>query len=402
MRFKIFWILFWVAASLSCQAQEKVNNYYSALAALDRGEDEAALTFFHDALQDGIPAKIIHHEMGKIHLKLTHISDAKTAFFKVENLHRNMASYELAVCYAIENQYDSSLIFLDRHIQSGFRKSKAEIRTDTRFNALKESSLWENFWSSNRYSNTEMSLAETNYLISQNQQEEALLIANNLLDRFKRNANAYFHRGIIYYSLNEYKYAAQDFSKALKLKPKNDEFAYHLSLTYIKVEQFKKAKKAIATARELNPLNADYLFTEAQISFKNFETQAALNLLNQYLAFFNHQPKARLLQANIFQELDKMVEAEMIVSKLIEEGLASDETYFIRGNAQFKKGNFQKAIEDYSMSIDLNPKDPITYMNRGNSKIMLYDDTGACYDFARAYSLGYKNAILAIRDYCEP
>ncbi len=381
-------------------SQSRVHNYYSGLAAMELGKWEDAGRFFRDAIQDDIPPKLLYLKLGSIEEHLGNTNDALKAFLKAESYQKGIASYELAVHYTQKNKMDSALYYLDQHIRSPYRKNKAEIRTDEQLHELAKIKAWEEFWMTNRYAGSEMSMAETQYLIQQGQQEEALLIANNLLDRLKRNSEAYFHRGLIYYSLQDFDYAAEDFEDALKLKPKNDEYAYHLSLAWMQEQAFKKALKAIRSARELNSLNPDYLYTEAQILYKNYETEAALNTLNQYLAFFAHRSEAQVLKATILHDLDRISEAEAIVNELIAQGKACDACYYIRGNAHFKKGNFSAAQSDYSMSLDLNPKDPITFMNRGNTRIMLNDTTGACYDFEKAYRLGYKNAVLSIRDYC--
>ena len=62
----------------------------------------------------------------------------------------------------------------------------------------------------------------------------------------------------------------------------------------------------------------------------------------------------------------------------------------IRGLCQFFSGKYQRAVDDFSQAILLNPKNAMAYANRA----MAYEKLGkkklAQKDLERAKSLGYK------------
>jgi tetratricopeptide (TPR) repeat protein len=67
------------------------------------------------------------------------------------------------------------------------------------------------------------------------------------------------------------------------------------------------------------------------------------------------------------------------------------QTYISRGNYYARRGQLEKAIEDYKNAIDLSPSDPIAYYMRGNA----YREKGlyekAVEDLTRAIALNIKD-----------
>lgn len=61
-----------------------------------------------------------------------------------------------------------------------------------------------------------------------------------------------------------------------------------------------------------------------------------------------------------------------------------------RGNAFYDKGAFDNTIADYNSAIQLTPKWAVLYYNRGNAYLKLGDFTNAESDLNKAKELGYK------------
>ncbi len=78
----------------------------------------------------------------------------------------------------------------------------------------------------------------------------------------------------------------------------------------------------------------------------------------------------------------------------------SAEGYFYRDYAKSDLGDYQGAIADYSMTIEINPQHSKAYVNRGSTKELVYDLEGACADWIKAASLGNKNAAGWVSKQC--
>ena len=63
---------------------------------------------------------------------------------------------------------------------------------------------------------------------------------------------------------------------------------------------------------------------------------------------------------------------------------ADRQAYFLRGNAYLDHRDFQRAIEDYTRAIALDPQDPVVYNNRGIAYRSLGQTAMAIADYREA------------------
>jgi tetratricopeptide (TPR) repeat protein len=81
-------------------------------------------------------------------------------------------------------------------------------------------------------------------------------------------------------------------------------------------------------------------------------------------------------------------------------GQAAD-TYNAKATEKILKQDYQEAILMYDKSIALNPKDALTYYNRGIAKLNISETKNACIDFKKALELGYKKSEEVIEKFCH-
>ena len=75
--------------------------------------------------------------------------------------------------------------------------------------------------------------------------------------------------------------------------------------------------------------------------------------------------------------------------------------FIFRGNVKSRLDSDEYgAISDYNKAIDIDPLNLLAIKNRGISKKILGDDKGACSDWEKASSLGYKDSAKWVRDEC--
>lgn len=77
------------------------------------------------------------------------------------------------------------------------------------------------------------------------------------------------------------------------------------------------------------------------------------------------------------------------------------DAYNNRGICKYKMDDYTGAVQDYDMAITLQPDHAEAYNNRGVSKIKYGSKNEGCTDLHKAYALGDKNAVIAIKNFCD-
>jgi tetratricopeptide (TPR) repeat protein len=69
-------------------------------------------------------------------------------------------------------------------------------------------------------------------------------------------------------------------------------------------------------------------------------------------------------------------------------------TYVRRGLLFARSGDFQQAIEQFTLAIEMDPELSVAYGNRGFTRVSVGDNEGAIADFSRALELEPDNPII--------
>jgi tetratricopeptide (TPR) repeat protein len=77
----------------------------------------------------------------------------------------------------------------------------------------------------------------------------------------------------------------------------------------------------------------------------------------------------------------------------------NDTSYFKKGLKQFRKGNFEQAIEILNKEIEINSNNADAYYERGNAKNQLEDFYGALEDYNKAINIERHPAYLNNRSF---
>jgi hypothetical protein len=104
--------------------------------------------------------------------------------------------------------------------------------------------------------------------------------------------------------------------------------------------------------------------------------------------FIKDDSKAYYNRGNAYYKKGQYDQAISDYNKAIEINASNDWYYNSRGNAYADKGQYDQAISDYTKAIELNPEYANSYHNRGNAYIKLDRSDRACDDYQKACDLG--------------
>jgi spermidine synthase len=189
--------------------------------------------------------------------------------------------------------------------------------------------------------------------------------------------------------------------KAVNLRDTVPLYYEELINTYFLSNQPLMAVKVASDAIKLFPKNAVFY----KLKGTGFSMQNKLKLAMEFLE------KAIYINPNDYESFNelglvygKQGQYEMSIKyfdKSIELNNKESKVYYNRGFSKSLLGDYMSAILDFDQAILLNEKYTLAYLARGKAKFNSADKEEGCLDFYRARSLGSKESINLINNYCE-
>ena len=213
-------------------------------------------------------------------------------------------------------------------------------------------------------------------------------------------ASNYARLGYYYALKQEYKYAEQQFNKALEIEPLNPEILYLSGLNYIDYKKYDKAKKVLEKALLYRPYFIDAKFYLALSFDKLGYFEKAEKLLKEIIEFEPNNVKS--LNYLAYSYIDKDInldEAEKMLNKVIK--LQPKVSAYIDslGWLYYKKQNYELAEKYTLMAVNNVPRvfDKDIYEHLGDISIKLKKFSQAYLSYAIACDIGSKTAINKIK-----
>jgi tetratricopeptide (TPR) repeat protein len=103
------------------------------------------------------------------------------------------------------------------------------------------------------------------------------------------------------------------------------------------------------------------------------------------------KPKSRLATFTIFLSIFCWLSLATAAQPLTSRA-ATASSYLERGNTWYAKGEFERALADYSLAIAADPSLAAAYFNRGAVRQRKGDAEGALSDYNRALELNPRDA----------
>ena len=204
------------------------------------------------------------------------------------------------------------------------------------------------------------------------------------------DAGAYFVRGSIHLTRNEYPEAIKDFTKNINLDPNSDSYTSY----------FYRGEAKRGLSDEYGAIN-DYkvCLKDTALIYLRYQAYRALCIL---LTNSENSNELRKYGKNMFE--DKYLDQT-----------SKNEGYCYYANSFFISKDYVSAIKYYTISIDrfkrydTNVFEDINfsgfrincYLNRGMCLLKTGKKSLACLDFSKAGELGGKEAYQFIKEYCQ-
>lgn len=201
-------------------------------------------------------------------------------------------------------------------------------------------------------------------LIMRENYKGAVVLYNKICSSDPEWMPAYYNRAIALANSGNLKDAAKDLSTVIKYHPDQCNAYFNRAIIH---ENMGDAGKAIKDYSQAIALQPDFLLAyhyRGMARFKINDTEGALKDFTQAIKLGDG--------------------VSMDIREAKEFGLNSSGLFFCRAAAYHKLGLFEKAIEDYSRSLRINPSNAKALYNRGAAYLKIGEKNKADKDFARA------------------
>lgn len=321
-------------------------------------------------------------------------------FNSANGITENSGEYGLAKAYALAGDPATSLYHLETSMKSSFRKSEKEIMLDPAFEKIESRPEWRLFWKKDWYSVVEMKISEIEFYIKAGDLEEAKNQLAELEKDYRGHALATFGSSLIEIASGKYGDATGKLTGLLSSEPANEKYLRALASAQLGASNYSGASVTYSKLISMEVPDADLYLMRAECYRKTGERMKAMNDINKYLSWYPGSKEALSLAGKTESTLGNNLKALEYLSENVRIHPNDPECYIDRGDSYFLSRSWKWAINDYSMSLDLQPRNPDVWLSKGIALLNSGNRDDACHDFREAFSLGNKKAVEYISKYC--
>lgn len=386
-------------------------------------EYHKAITDFKAAIQLNNSSTLYYKELGGIHLALKNYDQAIDNYKKILEINKRdkEAHYNIGYLYYLKLEYDQALQAFEKaldidpkYLDALYIMSIVNTEKGVFDQAFKTIDLCLAIDSTNdrfyylkgyAYSKQENAEAAVEWYLKATQINPYLNIYNDLgiqyeqirktdkaIEAFKNALNFAKHPdhkypnynlGRIYYNEGDFQQAINYFQQALAIDSMYSHAHNYLGLAFQNNDNLDQAIESYNKAIATDPTNKYPFYNLGKIYFNKEKYAKAISYCGKAIKIDTNYTLAWELS---FQSVEKLPEKESLTKEMIN-WAGPTAFYEHKGRFHLDLREFQKAIDNYSIAIDLNPENYLHYENRGFCYEQLTQLSKAKTDFETARNL---------------
>ncbi len=396
---KMLLLLMIVTASVTAAGQGSYETILRAVSLSDRGEnDEAAglLTGLSEITTDADMLLV----RGNIFLRAARLKEAKSDFMAAENMKPGSGMYGLAVCAAAEGDGRATAAYMEAHLRSQYRKEEPEILLDNSFRTVISSPEWKAIWKKEWYKGYERKRWEIDHYLKAGRTDLAEEAWNVLSGMYPDMPVTEYCNACILMSKGRYREAAGILEPLTVSRDTPAEWLFTLARARAGEGNWYAAATIYSRLiAEAHP-DPQLLLKRSQMLIRAGDREAAKSDMERYLNIDPDNTEALGLIGKTYAEEGAIYEALPYLNSNVEKHPGEPAAFRLRGDAWMAARTWEKAAEDYTMSLDLDPENAAVNLNLAIALINSGRQDDACYYLRKARTLGEKGATDYLARYC--
>ena len=379
--------------------QTAYNILLKAKALSEDGKNDQAISILSSAIESNKEGRLFA-ERANAELNLGNYKEAISDYTSAGRLDNLSGEYGLARVYALMGDAANSTLHLEKNIKSAFRKSEKEIMLDPAFGKIENKPEWRTFWKTDWYTGADKGIAEIEYYISGGKTNDALTALAEFDKNYQGSAVIEYAGALVNLSAGKYPDALKTLTSLSESDPLNEKYLRVLAKAQEGTGNPAGASVTYSKLIEMEVPDAGLFIQRAECYMKTGETEKALADLSRYLGIYPESKSALSLAGRMESAAGNNLEAITCFNKNLLLHPNDPECYIDRANSYLLSKSWDYAAKDYSMSLDLAPGNPETWLKKGIALVNSGKTEDACHDFRQALSLGSKRATEYISRYC--
>lgn len=210
-----------------------------------------------------------------------------------------------------------------------------------------------------------------------------------------------YSEGVKAYYAGDYVAALGFYNEALQLQPTMVPALLNRGLVKMKLDSLPSAQQdfSMITLLDSNFVDAWYYLGKLKMDGKQYDS--ALVYFQRALRITDTHTKS-LKQVGIYYYYRKKYkDAVAAYSKIVDNGTADDDVYYLRALAYKQQSRYAEAVSDQSVAIQRNNTNTQALSERADCYVKMNELEKACVDFRQLEKLGVADAIENIAKYCN-
>ena len=399
--FSAIWVLsLLLGATLSGQVPSRDLTLIRSRFLLSEGKNEEALSLLKSGKSDPV---------NQVQWQLTRAKAERgtgQTFESMETLNSILTespasvSFELALCAVELKDYESAILFLEKHLSCPDHFTELEIKKEEAFSSLDDNPLWKRLWQRDWYTQEENGLAEARYLIKDGHYSEAIGILDGIAQDTRVHAVALFQKGRALLGNKQERQARELFRESINSARQNTRLLDEMAAFFDSVSMPDLAVQVVNQLLLIDPTNPNYLIYRAIQRIEASSESVARNEID-WLSDAGISSNDLLFQAGLRYRKSDPERAADFLTRAIDAGTLDARYYFERGALRCRNNKVGEGLDDLAMSLDINPNQPELYLVRGGFRLEAGDQEGACYDWRKAFEMGNGHAADLLAKHCR-
>jgi len=397
---KINIVFFLIFTVVQCAyGQSKYDTVLRARAMAARSETTEAAALISSVIAPGASFNL-YLERGEIYLRGSMIREARADFLAAEGLMPGTGLYGLAICAAAEGNGSEAARYMEAHLKSPYKKSEPEILLDSSFASVSSSPEWRALWKKEWYRGFERMKWETEHYLKAGRSEMASETFSSLAAEYPGMPVTEYCGALIAIARSAYSEAVKSLEPLTAKADAPAAWLIALAEAQAGNRNYQAAASVYTRLITSEYPDASLFLKRGETRARAGDTKAAIEDFQKFLGFYPDDFRALSLLGKTFAEEGAIYEALPYLNENIEKHPGESKAFSLRGDAWFAGRTWDKAAEDYTMSLDLDPENPAVNLNLALSLINSGKPEDACHFLRKARDLGEKSAAQYLAKYC--